>query len=203
MNLLIIGAGKMATALGHGIAKHCKDRFTQITACDPNEHARAAFTQTTGLQCVEAATPELTASADLIILAVKPQVAASACAALPPRKADVIILSICAGISIDKIKGWLHSNRIIRVMPNTPLLVGYGASCFALADANDTQCRENAIAILSPSGKVWQIDEAQMDADARRMRDAPRGLRHPGAIARSRHFQGRHDCSRTRRHDQR
>ena len=164
MNLLIIGAGKMATALGGGIAKHCKDRFTQITACDPNEHARAAFTQTTGLPCVESATAELVAAADLIILAVKPQVAAAACEALPPRKAGVIVLSICAGIAIAKLKGWLQTERIIRVMPNTPLLVGCGASCFALSDSNDAECREIAETILSSAGSVWQVAEDQLDA---------------------------------------
>lgn len=164
MNLLIIGAGKMATALCGGIVKSCPIHFDSITACDPVPAAREHFQAATGLPCVEQASPELVDAADLIILAVKPQVAAQACDALPPRRPQTIIFSICAGISIGKLRGWLGANRIIRVMPNTPLLVGMGASCFALSAGDDCRMREIATAILGSAGKVWEVTEDKLDA---------------------------------------
>lgn len=164
MNILFIGAGKMATALAGGMAAKKLFPDDKIEACDTSPEARAAFTQTTGLTCYPEASAELTAAADVIVLAIKPQAAAEAVAALPPRKSGVLVVSICAGITIAKLRGWLGDCRIVRVMPNTPLLVGMGASCYALADASDTAAAAFTAKVLGALGQAWQVEESALDA---------------------------------------
>ena len=164
MKLLFIGAGKMATALAGGIASKGLFPAQDITACDPSPEAAAAFTQTTGIRCVPAATPELAAEADVLLLAVKPQVAEAAVTALPPRKPGVLVFSICAGIPIARLQKWLGDVRIVRVMPNTPLLVGQGASCYALAKADDADGAAFAAKVLGALGQAWQVPESALDA---------------------------------------
>lgn len=154
----------MATALCGGIVRNCQARFSGISACDPSPQARASFTAATGVPCVEAATPELTGEAGLIILAVKPQSAAAACAALPPLPPQCMVFSICAGLTLAKLHELTGMQRRIRVMPNTPLLVGCGASCFAMADPADDEARTLSAAILGSAGKVWEVSEDELDA---------------------------------------
>ncbi len=165
MKIVFIGAGKMATALAGGMVK--KQLFPQdlILACDLLPQARDAFADATGLPCYPEATPEVIADADVIILAVKPQVAEAAVAALPPRKAGALVLSICAGITIAKLRKWFGDDcRLVRVMPNTPLLVGEGASCYALEDDNDHPAAAFAARVLGTLGQAWQVPENQLDA---------------------------------------
>jgi len=164
MNFLFIGAGKMATALAGGLV--AKKVFPQdtLSACDVSEVARQHFTEATGLPCCECATAELVGQADVILLAVKPQVAEQAVRALPPRKDGVLVISICAGIAIEKLRRWFGSDRIVRVMPNTPLMVGCGASCYALSREDDEFAAALAGKIFGALGKAWQVNESQLDA---------------------------------------
>jgi len=164
MNLLFIGAGKMATALASGILKNEVFPRDSLLACDISPQARDNFTSATGIPCVETAEPKAVAKADVILLAVKPQVAEAAIRALPPRKDDVIVISICAGISIGKLRQWFGTGRVVRVMPNTPLMVGQGASCYALGTGSDETAASLAEKILGSLGKCWHVPESQLDA---------------------------------------
>ena len=164
MNILFIGAGKMATALAGGIAHNRLFPNDRLDAVDPSPDARAAFSTATGVAAHPVATAELVGAADIIVLAIKPQVAAATVNALPPRKDGVLVFSICAGIPIAKLQSWLGDVRIVRVMPNTPLLVGQGASCYALSQSDDTAGAAFAAKVLSSLGKAWQVPEASLDA---------------------------------------
>jgi pyrroline-5-carboxylate reductase len=101
---------------------------------------------------------------DLTILAVKPQVMAEAMSSLREISAGKLFLSIAAGITIEKIGGWLHPTaRVIRAMPNTPMQIGLGASVFA-GSTNITPA-DLALAerVLASAGKAWPVDETQID----------------------------------------
>ena len=163
MKLLFIGAGKMATALGKAIVTGGLLAKENIVAADILEAARTAFTNTTGIRTVPDAAPEV-ASADFIILAVKPQVAASVVASLPKIGKDTLVLSICAGIPLAKLCGWFGSKKVIRVMPNTPLMVGQGASAFAVAEDVSAEEADFAKRLLSSAGKAWPVPEEMLDA---------------------------------------
>ena len=164
MNILFIGAGKMATALAGGIAHGKLFPNDQMDAVDPSPEARVAFQSTTGVTAHPEATAELVGAADVIVLAIKPQVAATTVTALPPRKDGVLVVSICAGIPIAKLKSWLGDVRIVRVMPNTPLLVGQGASCYALSRDDDDDAAAFAGKVLGSLGQAWQVPESALDA---------------------------------------
>ena len=163
MKILFIGAGKMATALAAGIVKHNIHPASELLAVDVFAPAREAFTKTTGIQCVENAA-DYVKEAETILLAVKPQVAPEAVAALPPLREGTLVISICAGIPLAKLSSWFHTEKIIRVMPNTPLMVGKGASCFALGVQADAACAKIAETILGSLGIARQVTEDQLDA---------------------------------------
>jgi pyrroline-5-carboxylate reductase len=163
MKLLFIGAGKMATALGKAIVAGGILPKENIVAADILEAARLSFSNVTGIRTVSDAAPEV-ASADVIILAVKPQVAANVVASLPKAGQGTLVLSICAGIPLAKLCNWFGSERVIRVMPNTPLMVGQGASAFALGAAVTQEDAEFAKRLLSSAGKAWQVPEEMLDA---------------------------------------
>ncbi len=163
MNILFIGAGKMATALAGGLVKNKVYPFDSIAACDISEPARENFSAATGLPCQETA-EQLVDKAEVIILAVKPQGAEAAVKALPPHKEDVIVISICAGINIQKLRSWFGSGRIVRVMPNTPLMVGKGASCYALGSGADEAAAKAVDKIFSTLGQAWRVSEDWLDA---------------------------------------
>lgn len=164
MKILFCGAGKMATALAGGMASKNLFPGDEIAASDPSPEARAAFTAATGLPAYPESTAELVGEADVLILAVKPQMAPTVFPALPSRKPGALVFSICAGLSIEKLRGWFGDVRMVRVMPNTPLMVGEGASCYALSREDDTAADAFASKLLGALGKAWRVPEEQLDA---------------------------------------
>ena len=102
-----------------------------------------------GVSCSEQSGPVI-AQADLIVLAVKPQIMDTVLAELSPSlQATQIIISIAAGITIGSIRQQLDNapNAIVRVMPNTPALIGQGISALAsdlpLDSNNEKRCAGN------------------------------------------------------------
>lgn len=154
----------MATALAGGMASKNLFPNDEIAAIDPSVEARSAFTTATGLPAYPEATEELVGQADVLILAVKPQMAPSVFPALPSRKAGVLVFSICAGLSLEKLRGWFGDVRMVRVMPNTPLMVGQGASCYALSREDDVDADAFASKLLGALGRAWRVPEEQLDA---------------------------------------
>lgn len=105
-------------------------------------------------------------NADIIILAVKPQIMQAVCKGLTSTQHKPLFISIAAGIRSLDIDRWLGGQQsVIRCMPNTPALVGQGASAlYANAAVNDVQ-KQQADNILSGVGiSVWVQTEAELDA---------------------------------------
>lgn len=160
-----IGAGNMARSLAGGLlnngwsAKH-------LLISDPDANQRQGAEQALGLKTF-ASNVDLAAAADILVLAVKPQslrAVAEEIAATVQKKQQLVV-SIAAGIRVDDIERWLGGNLpIVRVMPNTPALIGSGASgMYANARASDTQ-RDTAETVLRAVGvAVWVQDEALID----------------------------------------
>src|SRR5204863_2018401 len=127
-----LGAGRMAAALAR--AWTASGRFVpeHTLASDPLPAARDAFTRDTGCQAL-ADNRAVAFSADVLVLAVKPQTMP---AVLPEIRDSVqarrpLIISIAAGITLGQLQGVLGTGaRLVRVMPNTPCLVGASASAF-------------------------------------------------------------------------
>lgn len=162
-----IGAGNMATSLIHGL----------INKGTPGESIWASDIDTDKLHSlagdcgINAATPEQTVqSADTLVLAVKPQVMEGVCKtlidALPAGSNKPLFVSIAAGITLSSLERWLGEDAaIVRCMPNTPALVGMGASgLFANTRVNDAQ-RQTALQLMEAVGIAsWVNQEADLDA---------------------------------------
>lgn len=160
-----IGAGNMAASLIGGLVARGYVA-QQLCAADPNSANLQALTAQHGIHAC-ANNAEAAARAEILVLAVKPQVMQAVLTDLAPAiHSKHLIISIAAGISIASIEQWLGGTpAIVRCMPNTPALVQQGASgLIANAHVNTTQ-REQAAAILQAVGiALWLDNEAQIDA---------------------------------------
>jgi pyrroline-5-carboxylate reductase len=160
-----LGAGKMATALARGWLAAGLVDGPRVAASDPLAQARDAFHEITGMEAM-ADNRKLVANSDVLVIAVKPQ---SLPALLSEIRATVsarhLIVSIVAGATLRQLFDGLGSDRrLIRVMPNTPCLVGASASAFALADtatADDIALVER---LLSAVGRAFRLPERLLDA---------------------------------------
>lgn len=163
MKLGFLGAGNMGTAMMRGIAASqlCKTgEISQILAYDTDSDRLTALEEA-GVAASESA-QALADAADILVLAVKPQVLGGVLDALKLRSEQVII-SICAGISAEFIRSHtIPDARIILVMPNTPLMLGLGAT--ALAKCEGITDEEFALAkkLFSTCGIAEEVPENKM-----------------------------------------
>ncbi len=158
-----IGGGNMAQALIGGLLAEGLPA-TMIRVAEPMEELREILALR-GVGAFSSATAAVN-GADVVVLAVKPQIIQEVLAELSDLVADKLVISIAAGISIATIASGLAGHqRIVRAMPNTPALVQTGATGL-YADEGLTQLdRESAATILSAAGLVlWVDDESLMHA---------------------------------------
>src|SRR5262245_54853659 len=151
-NIGFLGAGKMATALAR--AWLAAGLVKAVRASDPVPEAREAFSSQTGI----AATTnnlEVASASDVLILAVKPQSMPGLLAQIRPAlDKRPLIVSIAAGITLRQLADGLgSSSRLVRVMPNTPCLVGASASGYAPAETTTAQDIALVDKLLNAVGK--------------------------------------------------
>lgn len=162
--IAFIGAGNMAASLIGGLRAQGV-AADHIRASDPGAEQRAKIAAEHGITVVEN-NAEAVQGADVVVLATKPQVMKAVCQALAPSLKDgQLVVSIAAGITCASLAAWLGPRPIVRCMPNTPALVGQGASgLFANAEVSAAQ-REQAEQLLAAVGiSLWLEEERQIDA---------------------------------------
>ena len=155
----------MATALARGLSAAGFARPEAIIAADPDAAALDRFTATTGGQAA-GTNRDVPSSADILVLAVKPQ---HISAVLDELRSSIgtehLIVSIAAGVPIRRITDVLGATvRVVRVMPNTPCLVGEGASAFALGGGADEADGRVVQQMLATVGIAVPVPEALLDA---------------------------------------
>lgn len=160
-----IGGGQMARALAHGFVQAKLVRGEQIAAYDPAPAAASQFVAEVAGSRLLDGNRAVANAADVVFLAVKPQHIAAVVDelrdAISPSK---LVVSIAAGISLGFLTEALHSDRVIRVMPNTPCLVGRGAAGYALASGASPADGELVKRLLSAVGIALPLDEKLLDA---------------------------------------
>ncbi|CAI8966955.1 Pyrroline-5-carboxylate reductase [Pseudomonas sp. IT-P74] len=162
--IAFIGAGNMAASLIGGLRAKGLEA-AQIRASDPGEETRARVSAEHGIETF-ADNAQAIDSADVVVLAVKPQAMKAVCEAIRPSlKPNQLVVSIAAGITCASMNNWLGAQPIVRCMPNTPALVRQGASgLFATAEVTAEQ-RQQAQELLSAVGiALWLNEEQQLDA---------------------------------------
>lgn len=170
MNIGFIGAGNMAQAIIGGILENGVFAPDQVRASNPGEAKRLSAAKKFGIQTT-ADNKDVAAWADVVVLAVKPQVLAGVIdeirAVLAPT---TLVISIAAGKSLD----WLGSafgtidaqgayRSIVRVMPNTPALVGQGVSGMCANASVSQDQRATAESIFNAVGASYWMSESMVD----------------------------------------
>ena len=161
-NICFIGGGNMAQALIGGLISRGLPT-TRITVADPVEAVRELL-QEKDVQVTEDNRAAI-AHADVVVLAVKPQMLAAVLSPLHGLFEGKLIVSIVAGAEIETISKLSGSSLVVRVMPNTPALVQTGAHGLYAHDIVDQSKRELASQILAATGlTIWVNSEAEIDA---------------------------------------
>ncbi|KAB1854640.1 pyrroline-5-carboxylate reductase [Acinetobacter tandoii] len=161
-NITFIGGGNMAQALIGGLIARGMPT-TRITVADPFENVRQLLQE----KDVHVTDDNIAAieKADIVVLAVKPQVLANVLKQLHGLLDGKLVISIVAGAEIATMATLSGTDRIVRVMPNTPALVQTGAHGLYATDVVDAKDRELASQVLAATGlTIWVNSEAQIDA---------------------------------------
>lgn len=162
----LMGAGRMATAIARGLVRAEVVPAGAIVASDPSSEARTAFAREIPGAVVEPDNVAGVARADVVVLAVKPQQIAAVLASLRDViRSNALVISIAAGVTIQRIADALPAGqRIVRVMPNTPCLIGKGASGFSLGQHATTADAKLVATLLSAVGVAFEVPEDLLDA---------------------------------------
>ncbi len=167
LRISLVGGGNMARALVGGLlqAGHLPDRLV-VAEPDPAQRALMAGLHT-GL-VVHADNAGAAAAADVLVLAVKPQMMPTVCGDLgkAPRPGGQLVLSVAAGIPLRSLQSWLGTaTPIVRVMPNQPATIRAGISALVASAGAGAAHREAAEYVATATGAaVWLSDESLMDA---------------------------------------
>lgn len=160
-----LGAGKMAAALAKGIVKGGVARPEDLIASDVFEGARTSFANDVGCK-VTNWNGEVADFANVLIIAVKPDQVEGVLRELAGKITEQhVVISIAAGVTLSRLAGALQSGmRVVRVMPNTPALVGASASAFALGGSATNEDAALVQKIFSAVGVAFQVKESLLDA---------------------------------------
>jgi pyrroline-5-carboxylate reductase len=158
-----IGAGVMAEAIIKNLVKTNTIEFSRLIVSDIDPKRRDFF-QRMGLKAIQN-NREVAKQSDAIVLAVKPQQVA---AVLEDIKGELdhecVVISIAAGITTKLIEDAIGDMQVVRIMPNTPCMIGEGViACAAGKHANQSTIHL-VEEIFAGSGQVFFVEEKQMDA---------------------------------------
>ena len=163
-SLAIIGGGRMGEAILAGLISSGAMRSERVVVAEPDPVKRETLSAGYGVTCVDAGRAAVS-DADVVIIAVKPQVFDVAVADFADALAGRLVVSIAAGLSCARIETLLPAGTaVVRVMPNTPALVGSGMALISggtEASADDLALVER---LFSAVGECLVIEERHQDA---------------------------------------
>ncbi|HEY5313910.1 MAG TPA: pyrroline-5-carboxylate reductase [Pirellulales bacterium] len=160
-----IGAGRMATALARGFVAAGLAQPAQICASDPSAEAAGRFGSETGARTL-AGNQQVAEASQVLFLAVKPQQMPAAMSELRGcLSSGQLVISVAAGIPLAMLaEGLGKKPRLMRVMPNTPCLVGQGASAYCPGPGATSDDRALVKQLLESVGRAFELDEKLLDA---------------------------------------
>jgi pyrroline-5-carboxylate reductase len=163
MHIGFIGSGRMASALLEGVVRAAIAPPADILLTDKRPAAAAELAQRTGAQACPS-NAAVAAKAALLILCVKPGDVPAALRESGDLTGKLLI-SIAAGVPLRRLREWAPgAPRLIRVMPNTPALIGQGAAAYAAADGTTPADLKAVERIFGAVGAVVRVKEGLLDA---------------------------------------
>ncbi len=164
MKIGFIGAGQMARALAKGFVASGQVAPAEIFAADCYLDSRSSFLDANSGAQMSESNRDVMEKVDVLFLAVKPQSLPQVYRDLAPVPSRCLVVSIAAGVSLATLTASLGTQRLVRVMPNTPCLVGQGASGFAVGTAVNDADRKVVQDLLNTVGRSWELPEILLDA---------------------------------------
>jgi pyrroline-5-carboxylate reductase len=162
MKIGVVGVGNMGEALIRGLAGSQAGHALSLYDVRAERAAQVAG-QHGARACNEISA--LLDSSEVVVVAVKPQQMDAVLAELRPLGgARHLWISIAAGVALARLAAGLGSGRVVRVMPNTPALVGEAMSAFAVGPAVTPQDVVAVKNLLASVGRVAQVEESALDA---------------------------------------
>ncbi len=160
-----IGGGNMASAILAGLCRSGRAPGA-LCASDPSAARREALSALIGGSNVEEDNLAVVERSDIVVLAVKPQVSRDVVSSISSRlRSGQVLVSLCAGVSLASLGEWsLGRIPVVRVMPNTPALVGAGMSALAFGEGVSEALQIEIAAIFSAVGQVVVVGEQYMNA---------------------------------------
>ncbi|MBT3352739.1 MAG: pyrroline-5-carboxylate reductase [Nitrospinaceae bacterium] len=162
--IAVIGGGNMGEALAGGMVSAGYASQESIIVAEPFE-ARREYLVSKGYRTV-ASGPEAVREAEVVLFAVKPQILGEVLESLKEDvTAEKLLVSIVAGATTTRFTDIFGNDaRIVRVMPNTPALVGAGAAAVCAGGAASEEDLATARVMLESVGLAVEVPESQMDA---------------------------------------
>jgi len=162
MQLGIIGAGNMGSAILRGAIKSGVLSPGDVIVADPSPEARE---QAASLGCAVTDDPAQCVEAEQLMLAVKPQMLEKVAEQIAPLPRSMVVISIMAGLSSGVIRSALGDNaRIVRAMPNTPAQINHGMTALAIGDGAIDGDDALARKLFEAVGKAINVEERLMYA---------------------------------------
>lgn len=163
--LAVIGGGKMGEAIVAGLIDAGAVPAEKVTVADPGKDRRELMSSEYGVRCVADGSEAL--PADTVLVAVKPQVIDAVVGSLSSALGGSLVVSIAAGITCARLESLLPAGTaVVRVMPNTPALVGEGMAIVS----GGTEATAEQVALVSglfsAIGSSIVLDEKFQDAAA-------------------------------------
>lgn len=157
-----IGAGNMGGALARAVAKSAN----KVYISDADENKARALACEVGGEVLDSV--GIVAECDMIFLGVKPQIlpllAGEIKASLDGRKGDFCLVSMAAGVRLERLSELFGDLKFIRIMPNTPASVGAGVILYALGKKACGEDEKLLCEALSQAGSLNRLDEKLIDA---------------------------------------
>jgi pyrroline-5-carboxylate reductase len=161
-----VGSGVMAEAMIAGLLRGNLVRPDQVVASHPRAERREELARLYGIRTV-ASNAEAVEAADVILLAIKPQMLAKVGREIGPHlRDDQLVLSVIAGATTIALEGFLGHRRIVRSMPNTPARLGRGMTVWYATPDTTADQRAQASALLAALGVELQVDDEKFVAMA-------------------------------------
>ena len=160
----IIGAGNMGGALARGMLKKGAVAAENLIVYDADRAKLESFTKETGASTA-AGNVDLVEKADIVILAVKPDIAPGVLAEVSSAfTCGKLLLSIVLGLSLEKMSALSGGRaRCARCMPNTPALVNEGMTCVAMGEGAEPGDKETVAALLGSVGMIEFMKEKDLE----------------------------------------
>jgi pyrroline-5-carboxylate reductase len=161
-----VGSGVMAEAMIAGLLRGEIVEAGQVVASHPRAERRDALQVQYGIR-VTASNTEAIADADVVVLAIKPQMLAKVGREIGPRLRDgQLLLSVIAGATTTALIGFLGHDQVVRSMPNTPARLGRGMTVWYATPATSDEQRAQASALLRALGHELEVDDERFVAMA-------------------------------------